>query len=338
MISRRRPTLRPGRAGGRDGQGRRLAGHRLPGRRRLGGGDPGVVHVGPGTARDRGAAQPVRRSSSPPAGLTVLVEIVYPANRIVLDYAGLDDLILLGAVEIATGRTFGPARGAAVARAGGGLVRVRDAGRGARRAAAGRPRGTGRALPDTDERVKIKYAEYVRLHRLVTGLSARTVWEVLVAGGDLDALTRAAARRVPRVGPRRGDRADGRGRRRAAAVVEAAVRGDRGGAAGRLGPRASSPPRRVRSEQPRRAVPAPRRQGLPSRPVAAGPPGRRRHAARDQGDARNDQTADHPGAARLRQDHLRPQAAAAASSGSTATTCGGCCTGSGSSPSGRRAR
>jgi RNA ligase len=42
---------------------------------------------------------------------------------------------------------------------------------------------------DTDERVKIKYAEYVRLHRLVTGLSARTVWEVLVAGGDLDALT-----------------------------------------------------------------------------------------------------------------------------------------------------
>jgi putative RNA ligase len=40
--------------------------------------------------------------------MTVLVEIVYPANRIVLDYGGLDDLILLGAVDIATGRTFGP--------------------------------------------------------------------------------------------------------------------------------------------------------------------------------------------------------------------------------------
>ena len=43
-------------------------------------------------------------------------------------------------------------------------------------------------LLDTDERVKIKYADYVRLHRLVTGLSARTVWEIMVAGGDLDAL------------------------------------------------------------------------------------------------------------------------------------------------------
>ncbi|MFD0520245.1 hypothetical protein [Paractinoplanes durhamensis] len=37
--------------------------------------------------------------------------------------------------------------------------------------------------------MKIKYAEYVRLHRLVTGLSARTVWEVMVNGdGDLDAM------------------------------------------------------------------------------------------------------------------------------------------------------
>ena len=42
---------------------------------------------------------------------------------------------------------------------------------------------------DTGDRVKIKYAEYVRLHRLVTGLTARTVWEVLVNGSDLDALT-----------------------------------------------------------------------------------------------------------------------------------------------------
>jgi len=39
-----------------------------------------------------------------------------------------------------------------------------------------------------DARVKIKYADYVRLHRLVTGLTARTVWEVLANGGDLDAL------------------------------------------------------------------------------------------------------------------------------------------------------
>ena len=119
----------------------------------------------------------------------MLVEIIYPANRIVLDYAGLDDLVLLGAVEIATGRTFGPA---AVPDWPGPVVDSFAYATLAEALAA--PPRDGREglvvhLLDTDERVKIKYAEYVRLHRLVTGLSARTVWEVMVAGGDLDALT-----------------------------------------------------------------------------------------------------------------------------------------------------
>ena len=125
----------------------------------------------------------------PPAGLTVLVEIVYPENRIVLDYGGLDDLILLGAVDIATGRTFGPA---AVPQWPGPVVDS-FAYATLAEALAAPPRDGREGLvvhfTDTDERVKIKYAEYVRLHRLVTGLSARTVWEVLVSGGDLDALT-----------------------------------------------------------------------------------------------------------------------------------------------------
>lgn len=125
----------------------------------------------------------------PPAGLTVLVEIVYPGNRIVLDYGGLDDLILLGAVDIATGRTFGPA---AVPGWPGPVVDSFAYATLAEALAA--PPRDGREglvvhLTDSDERVKIKYAEYVRLHRLVTGLTARTVWEVLVSGGDLDALT-----------------------------------------------------------------------------------------------------------------------------------------------------
>ncbi|GAA3339838.1 hypothetical protein GCM10020358_25050 [Amorphoplanes nipponensis] len=125
----------------------------------------------------------------PPAGLTVLVEIVYPGNRIVLDYGDLDDLILLGAVDIATGRTFGPA---AVPDWPGPVVD--SFGYATLAEALAAPPRDGREglvvhLTDSDERMKIKYAEYVRLHRLVTGLSARTVWEVLVSGGDLDALT-----------------------------------------------------------------------------------------------------------------------------------------------------
>ncbi|MEU4428445.1 RNA ligase [Actinoplanes sp. NPDC024001] len=125
----------------------------------------------------------------PPAGLTVLVEIIYPGNRIVVDYAGLDDLVLLGAVEIATGRSFGPSAvpewpGPAVETFGYATLAE---------ALAAPPRDGREGLvvhfTETDQRVKIKYAEYVRLHRLVTGLSPRTVWEILANGGDLDALT-----------------------------------------------------------------------------------------------------------------------------------------------------
>ena len=40
--------------------------------------------------------------------LTILVEIIYPGNRIVCDYGDLDDLVLLGSVGIETGHYFGP--------------------------------------------------------------------------------------------------------------------------------------------------------------------------------------------------------------------------------------
>ncbi|MEU4157597.1 RNA ligase [Actinoplanes sp. NPDC026670] len=124
----------------------------------------------------------------PPAGLTVLVEIIYPANRIVVDYRGLDDLVLLGAVEIATGRTFGPE---AVPEWPGPVVESFTYATFAE-ALAAPPRDGREGLVvhfiDADQRVKIKYADYVRLHRLVTGLTPRSVWEILANGGDLDAL------------------------------------------------------------------------------------------------------------------------------------------------------
>jgi RNA ligase len=40
----------------------------------------------------------------------------------------------------------------------------------------------------SDVRVKIKYDEYVRLHRIVTGLNARLVWEHLLEHGHVTAL------------------------------------------------------------------------------------------------------------------------------------------------------
>jgi putative RNA ligase len=122
-------------------------------------------------------------SFTPPDGLTVVVEIIYPSNRIVIDYGDLDDLVLLGAVDIATGRTFGPD---AVATWPGPVIERFDHATLAE-ALAAPPRDNREGFvvwfPSTDVRVKIKYEEYVRLHRIVTGLNARSVWAIL-AGGD----------------------------------------------------------------------------------------------------------------------------------------------------------
>ncbi|GAA0720808.1 2'-5' RNA ligase [Dactylosporangium roseum] len=124
---------------------------------------------------------------TPPPGRTVLFEIIYPANRIVLDYAGLDDLVLLGAVDIATGRSHAPS---AVPDWPGPVVESFGYSTFAE-ALAAPPRANREGLvvhftgPDT--RLKIKYAEYVRLHRIVTGLNARVVWEAIV-NGELDEL------------------------------------------------------------------------------------------------------------------------------------------------------
>ncbi len=37
-------------------------------------------------------------------------------------------------------------------------------------------------------RIKVKFDEYVRLHRLVTGVNARRIWELMMNGGNIDEL------------------------------------------------------------------------------------------------------------------------------------------------------
>jgi RNA ligase len=124
----------------------------------------------------------------PPAGRTVLFEIIYPGNRIVVDYRDQDDLVLLGSVDIATGVSAGPKSvpswpGPVVERFG--YATLAEA-----LAAPARSNREGLVVhvPGRDVRVKIKYDEYVQLHRIVTGLSTRTVWEHLAAHRPVDDL------------------------------------------------------------------------------------------------------------------------------------------------------
>jgi RNA ligase len=115
-------------------------------------------------------------------GVTELFEIIYPENRIVLDYGDTDDLFHLGTVEIERGqsyppRTYGPTP--ATENFWLEIETLREA-----LAMPPRPNAEGVVVhfTDTDTRVKIKQEDYVRLHRIITGMNARTVWEALGEG------------------------------------------------------------------------------------------------------------------------------------------------------------
>lgn len=116
---------------------------------------------------------------------TYLFEIIYPDNRVVVDYGLMADLMLLGAVDIETGRSVPLEQ----AREGwtGPVVPVFPY-RTLREVLAAPEMANAEGFvvwhAERDERVKIKFAEYKRLHKLLTGINARHVWEILAAGQD----------------------------------------------------------------------------------------------------------------------------------------------------------
>lgn len=123
-----------------------------------------------------------------PAGVTTLCEIVYPANRIVVDYGDWAGLSLLGAIDIATGADIDwwtidwwDGERAEVH----GELDIDAAHRLATSDRYARAEGVVLVWPRPDRpafRLKVKHPDYVRLHRIVTGLSTRSVWEALTLG------------------------------------------------------------------------------------------------------------------------------------------------------------
>lgn len=121
-----------------------------------------------------------------PEGQTWLFEILYPENRIVVDYKGRTGLVLLAVIDNATGKDLPlptesewPGERAEVYEMGdvGSLIAsVED------------PSNFEGfvLLYETGERVKVKLDEYVRLHRLMSTCSSKSVWELLSNGESLD--------------------------------------------------------------------------------------------------------------------------------------------------------
>jgi len=122
----------------------------------------------------------------PRANRTYMWEIIYPNNRIVVDYGEMDDIVLIAAVDNRTGRSLPPAsitewKGARVE-----TFAFQDMSEVL--AAESRENREGFVVhyPATDVRVKYKYEDYVRLHRVMTGVNSRRIWDLLRSGQPVD--------------------------------------------------------------------------------------------------------------------------------------------------------
>ena len=108
---------------------------------------------------------------------TYLFEVIYPENRIVVDYGSREDCVLLAVVNPQSGTELGLDDVAAD------LTKVR------RLSADADVKQLRSIIRDTEEgyvvrfdngfRVKVKGQRYMELHRLITGISSRSIWESL---------------------------------------------------------------------------------------------------------------------------------------------------------------
>ena len=124
-------------------------------------------------------------------GRTYLFEIIYPANRIVVDYGDREALVLLDVLDNATGKSDLAA-----------FDNAEWPDKVEWNVLPGFRHDLVETIPDGDEglvfywhggpnpetRVKMKAAEYVRLHRIITGTSTKTVWEYLSTGRSIEGL------------------------------------------------------------------------------------------------------------------------------------------------------
>lgn len=116
---------------------------------------------------------------------TDLFEIVYPENRIVLDYGDADELRYLGSVVVESGEDYWngiligcydiPKNHWLLSGTFSDVVEQIDL---------HRPNSEGVVIlnDDTGERIKMKQGDYIELHRVMTGLNERQLWEWLSQG------------------------------------------------------------------------------------------------------------------------------------------------------------
>lgn len=121
--------------------------------------------------------------------ITYLFEIIYPENRIVVDYGQQEELVLLGAIETRTGKELDlndvqvPMP---VVKRYDGIDDLDDL-----RAIQEDNREGFVIRFESGLRVKLKFEEYVRLHKVIAGISTRVIWENMMQGKRMEAILEA---------------------------------------------------------------------------------------------------------------------------------------------------
>lgn len=116
---------------------------------------------------------------------TYLFEILYPENRIVVDYGDREELVFLTSIHTETGMensNLGALTGQPHARRYDG---IKDFSELAAHAEKGQE-GFVIRFTESNLRLKVKMEEYKRLHKLFTGVTPRRIWELLASGQTLD--------------------------------------------------------------------------------------------------------------------------------------------------------
>jgi len=114
--------------------------------------------------------------------LTYLWEIIYPENRIVVDYGSEEDLYLLGAVTITTGEELSPNVLSEWRWKKASSYKFKNLHAVLTSPSRENKEGYIVYFKDADFRVKIKHEEYVTLHRYATGVNSLRIWEMLKEG------------------------------------------------------------------------------------------------------------------------------------------------------------
>lgn len=126
----------------------------------------------------------------PRKGVTYMWEIIYPQNRIVVDYGDEDDIYLLGAVKIRTGKSIP-------------LSELKEwkwkratehSNFDSLEAVVGAPERSNHEgyivhFLKSDARVKMKHDEYLQNHKYATGINSRRIWEMMRDNEDIGTWT-----------------------------------------------------------------------------------------------------------------------------------------------------